>query len=72
MENVATKRAIGLCFSNWRNVYCQRFTYIVFKEHGYELIWEGEGENEVGIDINSRETLVEVSPKYFRPTEVVL
>ena len=48
------------------------FTYIVFKEHGYELIWEGEGENEVGIDINSRETLVEVSPKYFRPTEVAL
>ncbi len=48
------------------------FTYIVFKELGYELAWEGEGEFEVGIDINSGKTLVEVSPKYFRPTEVDL
>ena len=48
------------------------FTYIVFKELGFELAWEGEGEFEVGIDINSREILVEVSPKYFRPTEVDL
>jgi GDPmannose 4,6-dehydratase len=32
--------------------------------------WQGEGEDEVGIDVATGRTLVRVDPRYFRPTEV--
>ena len=34
------------------------------------IVWEGEGLNEIGIDKNTRKTIVKVNPKYFRPAEV--
>ena len=34
--------------------------------------WEGEGINEVGINIVNGEIIVKVDPKYFRPSEVDL
>lgn len=37
---------------------------------GMDIVWEGEGLNEVGIDRNTGRTIIEVSPKYFRPAEV--
>ncbi|NDB28512.1 GDP-mannose 4,6-dehydratase [archaeon] len=37
---------------------------------GMNIVWEGEGINEVGIDKNTKKTLIKVSPKYFRPAEV--
>lgn len=48
----------------------REFCELAFKEVGIELKWEGEGINEKGIDIDSGRVLVEVDPKYFRPTEV--
>jgi GDPmannose 4,6-dehydratase len=36
------------------------------------LRWEGEGVTEKGIDTKSGKVLIEVDPKYFRPTEVDL
>jgi GDPmannose 4,6-dehydratase len=38
----------------------------------YNIVWEGEGVNEKGIDNNSGKVLIEVDPVYFRPTEVDL
>jgi GDPmannose 4,6-dehydratase len=37
---------------------------------GMNIVWEGEGLNEVGIDKNTKREVVRVSPKYFRPAEV--
>lgn len=37
---------------------------------GFNIIWDGDGVNEQGIDKNTGETIVKVNPKYFRPTEV--
>jgi GDPmannose 4,6-dehydratase len=37
---------------------------------GMNIVWEGEGLNEIGIDKNTRKTIVKVNPKYFRPAEV--
>ncbi len=34
------------------------------------IIWEGEGENEVGRRADTKEIVIKVDPKYFRPTEV--
>lgn len=37
---------------------------------GFNIVWEGEGLNEIGIDRNTKKTVVRVDPKYFRPAEV--
>lgn len=37
---------------------------------GFNIMWVGEGLTEVGIDKNSGDIIVQVDPKYFRPTEV--
>ncbi|MFH0891456.1 MAG: GDP-mannose 4,6-dehydratase [Candidatus Falkowbacteria bacterium] len=40
------------------------------KNLDFDLIWEGEGLGEKGIDRKTGKTLIEIDPKYFRPTEV--
>ncbi len=35
-----------------------------------DLIWEGEGLNEKGIDKKTNQIIIEIDPKYFRPAEV--
>ena len=37
---------------------------------GLNLRWEGEGLDEVGIDISSGKTIIRCSDKYYRPAEV--
>lgn len=48
------------------------FIELAFQEVGVELEWRGRGCEEKGIDIETGNTLVEVDPRYFRPTEVDL
>lgn len=48
----------------------REFTTLAFKEVGINLEWQGEGVNERGLDKTTGKVLVEVDPKYFRPTEV--
>lgn len=50
----------------------REFCTLAFKEAGIKLRWEGEGIDEKGIDTLTGRVLVEVDPKYFRPTEVEL
>ena len=38
----------------------------------FEIVWEGEGITEKGIDKKTNRVIYEVSPRYFRPTEVDL
>lgn len=42
------------------------------QELGFDLVWEGKGIDEVGIDKISGKTIVKIDPKYFRPAEVEL
>ena len=37
---------------------------------GLQIVWQGKGLDEVGIDKVSGRTLVRIDPRYFRPTEV--
>lgn len=39
---------------------------------GFDLVWEGVAENEVGIDRKSGKILVRVHPKFYRPAEINL
>jgi len=48
----------------------REFCTLAFKEAGIELEWNDEGLEEKGIDKATGRVLVEVDPKYFRPTEV--
>jgi GDPmannose 4,6-dehydratase len=48
------------------------FCNLAFKEIGVSIIWQGEGDKEVGINATSKEVLVEVDSNYYRPTEVDL
>ncbi|MBR5102087.1 MAG: GDP-mannose 4,6-dehydratase [Muribaculaceae bacterium] len=48
----------------------REFCTLAFKFAGIDLEWQGEGLDEKGIDRATGRVLVEVDPKYFRPTEV--
>ena len=48
----------------------REFATLAFEEVGIPLRWEGAGINEKGIDTRTGKVLVEVDPKYFRPSEV--
>lgn len=43
---------------------------ITFEMMGKKIVWRGEGISEEGIDEASGKVLVQISQKYFRPTEV--
>ena len=54
----------------------REFAYLAFKEVGIELKFEGEGVDEKGVCVSGPDNLVgkiliEVSPDFYRPTDVV-
>lgn len=46
------------------------FTTRAFARAGINLLWEGSGLDEKGIDTDTGRILVEVDPRFFRPAEV--
>ena len=50
----------------------REFCELAFAELGYDIVWEGTGVDEKGIDKNTGRVLIEVDPRYFRPAEVEL
>lgn len=48
------------------------FCKMAFAELGIDIEFKGEGVEEVGIDNATGKVLIEVDPRYFRPTEVDL
>jgi len=49
----------------------REFCYYAFKRVGIELEFKGEGADEKGIDKATGRVLIEVSPDFYRPTDVV-
>jgi GDPmannose 4,6-dehydratase len=49
----------------------REFAQLAFHYAGIELEWQGEGMDEKGIDKATGKVLVEVSPDFYRPTDVV-
>ena len=58
--------ATGECHS------VREFVELAFGCVGREIVWRGSGVDEKGLDARTSKTLVEVDPRYFRPTEVDL
>jgi GDPmannose 4,6-dehydratase len=49
----------------------REFSTLAFHHVGIEISWEGEDINEKGIDKKTGRVLIEVSPDFYRPTDVV-
>jgi len=58
------------CISTGVQYSVRDFVNASFKEVGVSLKWEGSGIEEKGIDEITGKVIVEVDPRYFRPTEV--
>ena len=58
--------ATGECHS------VREFIELAFAHTGAKIRWEGKGVDEKGMDAQSGRVLVEIDPRYFRPTEVDL
>jgi GDPmannose 4,6-dehydratase len=50
----------------------RHFVERAFAEVGRQIEWRGAGVEERGIDAANGKVLVEIDPRYFRPTEVPL
>ncbi|MBF0406061.1 MAG: GDP-mannose 4,6-dehydratase [Candidatus Riflebacteria bacterium] len=50
----------------------REFVELAFKEADVAVEWHGKGIDEKGINKKTGETVVEIDPRYFRPTEVEL
>lgn len=48
----------------------REFAQLAFHEAGIDIEWQGSGIDEKGIDKSTGRVLIEVDPKYFRPSEV--
>ena len=48
----------------------REFIELTFRELNIEIKWEGDGVNEKGINKKTNQIIIEINPKYFRPTEV--
>lgn len=49
----------------------REFCELAFRRVGIELRFEGDGENEKGINVATGKVIIEVSPDFYRPTDVV-
>jgi len=49
----------------------REFCQLAFRRAGIELRFEGEGAEEKGIDVKTGKVIIEVSPDFYRPTDVV-
>ena len=49
----------------------REFTTLAFKHVGIDLEWQGSGVEEKGINRTTGKVVVEVSPDFYRPTDVV-
>jgi GDPmannose 4,6-dehydratase len=48
----------------------REFAELAFARAGIQLEWSGSGADERGIEANTGRVVIEVDPKYYRPTEV--
>ena len=48
----------------------REFVEKAFALKGFDIVWKGEGVNEIGYDKKTNRELIVISEKYFRPTEV--
>jgi len=53
-----------------RTTTVREFATLAFEAAGMKIAWESKGEGEKGYDADTGQCVVEVDPRYYRPTEV--
>lgn len=66
------KEADDFVLATGKKISVKKFVEMAFAEVGIRLEWKGKGVDEKGINTANGKTVVEIDPKYFRPTEVDL
>ncbi len=69
---VQHKKADDFVLATGETHAVREFVQLSFAEVGRKIKWKGKGVDEKGIDAKTGKVLVEVDPRYFRPTEVDL
>ena len=57
-------------FATGTSYTIRQFIEIAYKNINVNIVWKGSAENEKGYNATNGDLLVEISPKYYRPTEV--
>ena len=55
-----------------RTVSVRDFVSMSAAVAGFDLVWEGKADRELGIDRSTGRTIVRVNPRFYRPAEVDL
>jgi len=55
-----------------KKISVRRFVELAFDEVGIKMEWKGKGKDEKGINKATGDIILEIDPRYFRPTEVDL
>jgi GDPmannose 4,6-dehydratase len=55
-----------------RTLSVREFVTLAAQAANFDLLWEGEGPQEVGVDRHSGRVLVRINPQFYRPAEVDL
>ncbi|OFY85816.1 MAG: GDP-mannose 4,6-dehydratase [Bacteroidetes bacterium RIFCSPLOWO2_12_FULL_35_15] len=66
------KEADDYVLATGKKITVRKFVELAFAEVGISLNWEGKGVDEKGFNATTGKVVVEVDPRYFRPTEVEL
>ena len=66
------KEADDFVLATGKKIAVRKFVELAFAEVGISLNWEGKGVDEKGFNAVTGKVVVEVDPRYFRPTEVEL
>lgn len=66
------KEADDYVLATGKKITVRKFVELAFAEVGISLNWEGKGVDEKGFNAATGKVVVEVDPRYFRPTEVEL
>lgn len=66
------KEADDFVLATGKKITVRKFVELAFAEVGISLNWEGKGIDEKGFNAATGKVVVEIDPRYFRPTEVEL
>ena len=63
-------KADDFVLSTGQTYSVRKFVELAFSIVGIKIHWIGNGLNEKGINVESKQTLIEINKKYYRPNEV--
>ena len=72
MDDYTAKKPDDFILATGKSYTVRYFVELAFSEVGIKIKWLGKGLKEVGVNSKTKEVIVKVDKKYFRPTEVDL